>query len=243
MLKLEQVKFEIDDTKIIKNISVNVQNGEFIIIIGQNGAGKSSLLELIAGTQKPSSGSITLEGQSIGSLALAQRAKLMSRLYQQPARGSIGSMTVRENCALALYKNKTIGLSQGLACLETSEICERITKLFPNTILDARMDSLSGGQRQLISFIMATAQKDMKLLLLDEPTAALDFNATQKMLDNIENTAAQNNVITIMVTHDFDIATSVGTRLWVINDGKLEHDIVNGIHKKLTHQELKQLMI
>ena len=102
------------------------------------------------------------------------------------------------------------------------------------------MASLSGGQRQLIAFIMATKQNNLELLLLDEPTVALDFNATQKMLQEIEQVSAHHNVITIMVTHDFDIATCIGTRLWVIDDGKLTHNYgIDGQHKKLTSQAIK----
>lgn len=243
MLKLENVTLDIETKNIIHGISASAKGGEFIIIVGQNGAGKSSLLELIAGTLKPSTGTIELNDKNITTLALAERAQYIGRLYQQPVRGSVGPMTVRENCALSLYKVKKVGLANGLSSLKYTQICNTIANTFNKSILDIPMASLSGGQRQLISFIMATAQNNLQLLLLDEPTAALDFQATDKMLKHIQDAITQKNVITIMVTHDFDIATSVGTRLWVINKGKLTHDIVNGQHRKLTSCELKKLMV
>lgn len=243
MLKLNNVSLQIGSKKIINNISANIQDGEFIIIVGQNGAGKSSLLELIAGTLAPTEGSVELAGQRIDSMLLAQRAQLIGRLYQQPAQGSVGSMTVRENCALVEYKYKKVGLSPALACIEESTACKQITQLFHDKIFDVPMQSLSGGQRQLITFILVAAQKRMRLFLLDEPTAALDFSATQQMLAEISKNSLQKKVITILVTHDLDIATSLGTRLWIINNGKLLHDITDGQHREMTREELKKLML
>lgn len=243
MLKLTAIEYEIDNKKIIKEVSATIYPKEFIVIIGQNGAGKSTLLELFAGTKIPTQGTIQLDNKDISNLDLSTKAQLISRLYQQPERGSVGSMSVRENCALALYKTKMIRLSDGLISLTQSDICNRVINLFSEDILDKPMSCLSGGQRQLIASIMATAQETTRLLLLDEPTAALDFHATEKMLSQIAQVIQKKEIVTIMVTHDFDIARSLGTRLWVINQGKLLHDITDGHHTKLTLNELKSLMI
>jgi len=238
MLQFSSVSFFIGRKKIIDSISHTVQKGDFIIILGHNGAGKSTLFDLISGKQTPTKGKISFCDNDITQVGEVERSQFVGRLHQNPRNNVISSMTVRENLALALYKNRYVTVRNGLSCLE-DQFTTVLSGLFHNVeiILETKMSNLSGGQQQTIASIMITAHQP-ELLLLDEPTAALDPNAATNVLQFLHKQIQKNKTTTMLITHDPYIALHLGNKIWILEQGKIKKEIDKSIEKEIHPEQL-----
>ncbi len=239
MLKLENISVSFGPLDVLKNLSCEVRQGDFIVVVGANGAGKSTFFDIIAGKTKPTRGKIELEGIDITQTTEIERAILVTRLFQNTHLNSVGSMTVAQNLALALYSRKKASLAHGMKDMPIEKARELLKPLNINTelYLDKPMGSLSGGQRQLIAFVMSTLHIP-QILLLDEPTAALDPNAATKLLQFASTFIKQHKITTLMITHDPHIALSMGNKVWILEDGKITKQYDEAEKKNLNPDKL-----
>jgi putative ABC transport system ATP-binding protein len=233
MLKLKNIDVWFGNNHIIHNLSCNVDPGDFIVIVGANGAGKSTFFNTIAGKTKPTNGTIELDGSDITRLNEQQRAGMITRLFQNTKLNSVGSLTVAQNLAMAYYSRRHARLVDGMHTMPQELARGIVGELgIDASILNKPMKTLSGGQRQLIAFVMAT-RRIPKILLLDEPTAALDPQAATKLLHYATQFIKQHRVTTLLITHDPHIALSIGNKVWVLENGN--------ITKQYNAQEKKDL--
>jgi len=200
ILKFDEVLFEYVERKpILDEVSFTVRTGSKLTLMGQNGAGKSTLLNSISGKIKTTNGKILLKSIPIQSLNKRERSKLISSLDQNPEKNCVPSLTVKENIALALLKEKKASLKNGLSIIKNSKVVKQINELFNDeNILDKKMSELSGGQRQLIAFLMATAILP-KILILDEPTDGFSAEQLQRLRDCLESIGLKQIII---VSHE-----------------------------------------
>ncbi len=227
MLKLEHITKTFGQRTVLNNISATITSGDFIIIVGANGSGKSTLFNIIAGTMQADRGKILLTSQEhtqdITNSNDIARTAYIAQLFQNPKVNTIDTMTVAQNISLALMKGKTVGLSAG----EKTATCNIVATIQQEyginlaPLLHKNMRDLSGGQRQLIAFVMATLHRPA-LLLLDEPTAALDPQAATTLLTCAYRFIKDHNMTALLVTHDPELALTLGNKLWLIRDGNLQ---------------------
>lgn len=227
-----------EDNTIFKNLSLNIEEGEFVNIIGSNGTGKSTLLNIISGFTDLNSGKIILDGTDITNLPEYKKTKLVSRVFQSPSMGTCPSMTVRENLSMALNKNHILNLKK---CLRyktdyIESLLEDIS-LDLNKLLDIKVKYLSGGQRQAISLIMATITSP-KVLLLDEHTAALDPKTSQDIIELTNKIVRDNKITTLMVTHNLKHAIDYGDRLIMFHKGEIILDEKKDVKANISVDEI-----
>ena len=231
----------INEKKIFSGLNLDINDGDFITVIGGNGAGKSTLLNLIAGVHKPDAGRIVLNGEDLTYQTEVQRAKHIGRVFQDPMMGTAPTMMVEENLAMAYRRTKKRGLKWGISNTEREFYKTELAKL--KLGLEERMKTkvgtLSGGQRQALTLLMATLQKP-ELLLLDEHTAALDPGTSAKVLGLTQEVIAENKITTLMVTHNMQNAIDYGNRLIMMDSGKIVLDISGEEKKSLTITDLLQ---
>jgi len=219
----------------IKDLSLTLKDGDFVTVIGGNGAGKSTMLNLIAGVMPVDSGKIIANGRDITGLPDFKRASLLGRVFQDPMMGTSANMLIEENLALANRRGKRRGLRWGI----TEEERESFKKLLStlNLGLEDRLSTkvglLSGGQRQALTLLMAVLRKP-DLLLLDEHTAALDPKTAAKVLEMTDRIVSQNSLTTLMVTHNMKDAIEHGNRLVMMDAGRIVVDISGEEKKNLT---------
>lgn len=218
---------------VLSNLSLNIKNGEFVSIIGSNGTGKSTLLNIISGLIKESSGDITLDNINLTALPEHKRTKIISRVFQDPSKGACPSMTVRENLSLALNKGKLLNLRKCL-CFKTERLEDLIAciSLDLKKSLDIQVKYLSGGQRQALALVMASVSNP-QLLLLDEHTAALDPKTSNEIMNLTNDIVKGKNIITLMVTHNLKHALAYGNRLIMLHKGEVILDVSGEEKKKL----------
>lgn len=216
----------------ITDLSLTLNDGDFVTVIGGNGAGKSTLLNLIAGVFPVDSGEILLNNKNITNQREHLRAKYLGRVFQDPMQGTASSMQIQENLALAARRGKKRGLSWGITSKEKEFFKEKLAllDLGLEDRMEAKVGLLSGGQRQALTLLMATLQKP-ELLLLDEHTAALDPKTAKKVLDLTQHLVEKDNLTTFMVTHNMKDAIHYGNRLIMMLDGHIVYD-VSGEEKK-----------
>ncbi|MBQ3099922.1 MAG: ABC transporter ATP-binding protein [Clostridia bacterium] len=223
----------------LNGLNLHINPGDFITVIGGNGAGKSTMLNVISGVYMTEGGSIVLDGQDITYKNENQRAKDLGRVFQDPMMGTAATMAIEDNLAMAYRRTKRRGFAWGITRKEKELYREELAKL--DLGLENRMTSkvglLSGGQRQAITLLMATLQKP-KLLLLDEHTAALDPKTAQKVLDLTVKIVDENKLTTLMVTHNMRDAIQYGNRLIMMHAGRVIIDIKDEDKKKLTVEDL-----
>ena len=223
----------------LKNINLEIDDGDFITVIGGNGAGKSTLLNLIAGIHFTDTGSLFLDGMDLTGMPEYSRAKYLGRVFQDPMMGTAANMQIEENLALAMRRGKRRTLSWGVQPAERALYREKLALL--GLGLEKRMTSkvglLSGGQRQALTLLMATLQKP-KLLLLDEHTAALDPKTAKKVLDLTETFVADEKLTTFMVTHNMKDAIRCGNRLIMMSEGRIIYDVRGDEKKNLRVEDL-----
>ena len=231
MLKLKDVyktfnRGTVNEKKAIDGLNLTLEDGDFVTVIGGNGAGKSTTLNLIAGVFPVDSGKIVLNGLTLNNLPEHKRARFLGRVFQDPMRGTAATMGIEENLALAYRRGKMRGLSYGITNEERKIYRERLATL--GLGLEDRMTSkvglLSGGQRQALTLLMATLQKP-KLLLLDEHTAALDPKTAAKVLELSEKIVTEHHLTTLMITHNMKDAIKYGNRLIMMYEGRIIYDV------------------
>jgi putative ABC transport system ATP-binding protein len=221
MLKLRNISVSFDKKEILKNISCTIESGDFIVIVGGNGAGKSTFFDTIAGKNIPDSGTILFNNQDITSINESSRAKFISRIFQNTHLNSVGTLTVLENLALSQLNNKKASFRHKTADMSNEKALELIQKIgLSESILHTRMSQISGGQRQLIAFVMAT-QQIPSLLLLDEPTAALDPQSATTLLVHATTFIKEHKITTLLITHDPYIAMTIGNKIWILENGQI----------------------
>ena len=225
----------INEKKAIQNLNFTLNDGDFVTVIGGNGAGKSTMLNLIAGVYSVDQGSILIDGENVTKKPEYKRAAYLGRVFHDPMMGTAGNMGIEENLAMAYRRGKSRGLRWGISNAERALYREKLKML--DLGLENRMTNkvrlLSGGQRQALTLLMATLQQP-KLLLLDEHTAALDPKTAQKVLDITDRIVSENHLSTLMVTHNMKDAIRYGNRLIMMNEGNIIFD-VSGEEKKNLH--------
>lgn len=229
----------VNEKMALKGLSLTLEDGDFVTVIGGNGAGKSTMLNAIAGVWPVDQGSIVIDGEDVTRLPEYKRAKYLGRVFQDPMNGSAATMEIQENLALALRRGKTRTLKIGITKKERAKYREMLATL--GLGLEDRMTTkvglLSGGQRQALTLLMATLQKP-KLLLLDEHTAALDPKTAAKVLETTDMIVNRDKLTTLMITHNMKDAIAHGNRLIMMMDGKIILDIRGEEKKKLTVADL-----
>lgn len=223
----------------LAGVDLHLNDGDFVTVIGGNGAGKSTTLNAIAGVWPIDEGSIILDGVDITKLSEHRRAGMLGRVFQDPMTGTAATMQIEENLALAARRGEKRTLRAGITRAEREEYREKLKML--GLGLEDRMTSkvglLSGGQRQALTLLMATLKKP-KLLLLDEHTAALDPRTADKVLTISRQIIEENNLMTMMVTHNMRDAIAYGNRLIMMHEGRVILDISGEEKKKLTVENL-----
>lgn len=232
----------INEKKALNNVNLHLDKGDFVTVIGGNGAGKSTMLNMVAGVYPVDCGSIVIDGVDVTRLPEYKRAKYLGRVFQDPMNGTAADMQIEENLALAARRGKRRTLRPGISAKERKEYKEllKILGLGLEERLTAKVGLLSGGQRQALTLLMATL-KSPKVLLLDEHTAALDPKTAKKVLDITEEIVEKNNLTTIMITHNMADAIRVGNRLIMMHEGRVVVDVKGEEKKKLTIEQLLQL--
>ena len=244
MLEINNVKKTfnkgtINEKKALNGVNLKLNAGDFVTIIGGNGAGKSTTLNMIAGVYPIDSGKISIDGIDISREPEYKRAKYIGRVFQQPMMGTAAGMQIQENLALAYRRGKRRGLSWGITNAEKDIYRTALEKL--DLGLEDRMTSkvglLSGGQRQALTLLMATFRQP-KVLLLDEHTAALDPKTASKVLDITKTLVEEGSLTTLMVTHNMKDAIAIGNRLIMMNEGRVVYDVAGEEKKNLTVDDL-----
>ena len=229
----------INEKKALQELSLHLKPGDFVTVIGGNGAGKSTMLNAVAGVWPVDSGSILIDGIDITGQPEHKRASYIGRVFQDPMMGTAPNMQLEENLALALRRGKKRGLRWGVTAAEREEYRERLKGLGLGLEdrLTVKVGLLSGGQRQALTLLMASLQKP-KLLLLDEHTAALDPSTAAKVLELSDKIVNEDKLTTLMITHNMKDAIKHGNRLIMMNEGKIMLDVEGEEKKKRTKRDL-----
>ena len=229
----------INEKVALSNVNLTLEEGDFVTIIGGNGAGKSTIMNMISGVFPVDSGQILIDGVDVTKLPEHKRAKYLGRVFQDPMMGTAANMWVSENLAIASRRGQRRGLSWGMKHKEQAGFRDQLAEL--GLGLEDRMSTsmslLSGGQRQAVTLLMATMQNP-KLLLLDEHTAALDPKTAAIVLELTDRLVAENNLTTMMITHNMKDAIAHGNRLIMMNNGQIVYDVKGEEKKNLTVQDL-----
>ena len=232
----------VNEKQALRGVSLTLNDGDFCTVIGGNGAGKSTMLNAVAGTFPVDAGTISIGGNDVTHLPEFKRAKFIGRVFQDPMMGTAPTMQIIENLALAARRGQSRGLKWGITKAEKEQYQEMLRKL--DLGLEDRLTSkvglLSGGQRQALTLLMASLQKP-KLLLLDEHTAALDPKTAAKVLELSDRIVEENHLTTMMVTHNMKDAIAHGNRLIMMYDGRIVIDVSGEEKKKLTVPQLLEL--
>lgn len=229
----------INEKKALINVSLKLNDGDFCTVIGGNGAGKSTVMNAVAGVWPVDCGQILIDGEDVSALPEFKRAIYLGRVFQDPMTGTAGDMQIDENMALAARRGQKRTLRWGVGRKEEAEYRELLKKL--DLGLEDRMSSkvglLSGGQRQALTLLMATMRKP-KVLLLDEHTAALDPKTAAKVLEATDRIVGENHLTTLMVTHNMHDAIAHGNRLIMMSNGQIIYDVSGEEKKNLQVQDL-----
>ncbi len=246
MLELKNVsktfnKGTINEKRALSELNLHLYPGDFVTVIGGNGAGKSTMLNAVAGVWPIDSGRIILDGQDITALPEHKRASLIGRVFQDPMLGTAPNMQLEENLALAKRRGEKRGLRWGVTAAEKLEYKELLSTLGLGLEdrLTAKVGLLSGGQRQAVTLLMASLRRP-KLLLLDEHTAALDPATASKVLELSDKIISENQLTAMMITHNMSDAISHGNRLIMMNEGRIIFDVKGEEKKHLTKGDLME---
>ncbi len=249
MLKLDHVSKTfnpgtVTEKKALTDLCLELEAGDFCTVIGGNGAGKSTMLNTVAGTFLPDSGSIRVGGNDVTRLKEYRRARYLGRVFQDPMMGTAATMSIEENLALARRRGQRRTLRWGISNRERDEYRRALAGL--ELGLEDRMPSkvglLSGGQRQALTLLMATLRKP-EVLLLDEHTAALDPVTASRVLKLTDQMVRENRLTTLMVTHNMNDALAYGNRLVMMDNGRVILDIAGEEKKKTTVADLMEMFV
>lgn len=244
MLQLQDIDMvfnagTVNEAAVFRGFSLGIEKGQFVSVVGSNGSGKTTMLNLICGSLMPSRGDILLEDQSILKLAEYERAQFIGRVFQDPSKGTSPSMTILENMALADNKGKPYNLSRGVNRKRRDDYRAQLEQLQLGLEdkLDVRVGSLSGGQRQALSLLICT-MTPIRLLILDEHTAALDPKTSENIMILTDRLVREKGLTTLMVTHNLRFAVQYGNRLIMMDKGKAIIDAADEAKKALEVQDL-----
>ena len=247
MLKIENVwktfnPSTVNEKVALQCLNLTMNEGDFVTVIGGNGAGKSTMLNAIAGVFPVDSGKITIGGVDVTNLPEYKRAKYIGRVFQDPMMGTAATMQIEENLALAARRGQSRTLVPGITKADRENYREqlKILDLGLENRLTAKVGLLSGGQRQALTLLMATLQQP-KLLLLDEHTAALDPKTAAKVLSATQRIVEKSHLTTLMITHNMRDAINYGNRLIMMYEGHILVDVAGEEKKKLTVEHLLDL--
>lgn len=230
------------ETKALRGLSLTIREGEFVTVIGSNGAGKSTMLNAIAGEIGVDEGRIVIDETDVTRWPARRRAGMMARVFQDPMAGTCENLTIEENMALAHARGSRRGLRPAVNGDKRDVFREHLSRLglgLENRLTD-RMGLLSGGQRQAVSLLMATL-RPMKILLLDEHTAALDPRTADFVLDLTKNIVEERGLTTMMVTHSMRQALDVGHRTVMLHEGRVVFDVKGEERKGLGVGDLLEM--
>ena len=232
----------VNEKQALRGVSLTLNDGDFCTVIGGNGAGKSTMLNAVAGTFPVDAGTISIGGTDVTHLPEFKRAKFIGRVFQDPMMGTAPTMQIIENLALAARRGQNRGLKWGITKAEKERYQELLhgLDLGLEDRLTSKVGLLSGGQRQALTLLMASMKKP-KLLLLDEHTAALDPKTAAKVLELSDRIVEENHLTTMMVTHNMKDAIAHGNRLIMMYDGRIVIDVSGEEKKKLTVPQLLEL--
>ena len=223
-------------------LNLTIHEGEFVTVIGGNGAGKSTLLNAISGVWKPDYGMIEIDGVDVTNMSEYKRAKYLGRVFQDPMKGTSPDMEIQENLAIAAKRGVKRSFRRGVRKENRKQYKELLAtlELGLEDRLSTKVGLLSGGQRQAVTLLMATINRP-KLLLLDEHTAALDPKTAAKVLYLTNKIVSENNLTTLMITHNMHDAIAYGNRLIMMHEGRILIDVKGEEKKNLTIEQLLQL--
>ena len=232
----------VNEKQALRGVNLTLNDGDFCTVIGGNGAGKSTMLNAVAGVWAVDAGTISIGGTDVTHLPEFRRAKFIGRVFQDPMMGTAPTMQIIENLALAARRGQSRGLKWGITKAEKETYQELLhgLDLGLEDRLTSKVGLLSGGQRQALTLLMASLQKP-KLLLLDEHTAALDPKTAAKVLELSDRIVEENHLTTMMVTHNMKDAIAHGNRLIMMYDGRIVIDVSGEEKKKLTVPQLLEL--
>ena len=232
----------VNEKRALNNLCFTLEEGQFVTVIGGNGAGKSTMLNAVAGVFPVDEGRIVIDGVDVTRLPEYKRARYIGRVFQDPMMGTAATMQIEENLALALRRGQRRTLRAGITRAERDEYRRLLAQL--DLGLEERLTSkvglLSGGQRQALTLLMATLKKP-RLLLLDEHTAALDPRTAEKVLDVTDRIVSRDRLTTLMITHNMRDAIAHGDRLIMLYNGRIVVDVSGEEKKKLTVSQLLDL--
>ena len=232
----------INEKKVFEGLDLTLNDGDFVTIIGGNGAGKSTMLNVISGAIIPDEGSVLIDGVDVTNLPEYKRAAYIGRVFQDPRMGTAPDMWVEENMSIAQSRGKKRGINWAISKKDREHYREllKLLDLGLEDRLTSKVGLLSGGQRQAITLLMATMQNP-KLLLLDEHTAALDPQTAAKVLDITDELVNREKITTLMITHNMKDAIRLGNRLIMMYNGKIIYDISGEEKQKLEVSDLMAL--
>ena len=230
----------VNEKKALQGVDLHLDAGDFVTVLGSNGAGKSTLFGAIAGSFRPDTGSVVLDGQDITAMPDYRRSKFIGRLFQDPLRGTAPNMTIEENMALAyLRASHSRSPFSTISKRDREGFREKLSML--DLGLEDRMNHpvglLSGGQRQALTLLMATLVTP-KLLLLDEHTAALDPATAEKVLELTKKIVAENSITCLMITHNVPSALRLGNRTIMMKDGRIVLELQGQERANMTPEDL-----
>lgn len=225
--------------KALIDLSLTLNDGDFCTVIGGNGAGKSTLLNAVSGVHIPDEGTIELNGADVTRMSEFRRAKFIGRVFQDPMKGTAGGMQLEENLLLASRRGESRRLKWAFSDGDHEKYREMVARLDLGLEdrLGTRIDLLSGGQRQAVTLLMATLKKP-DILLLDEPTAALDPKTADKVLKITDEIVSEQHLTTLMITHNMRDALRYGNRLIMMNSGRIIADYAEEEKRELTIEVL-----
>lgn len=229
----------VSETTVFQNFNLEVRRGQFVSVVGSNGSGKTTMLNLICGSLPVDSGTITLNGQPLNPLKEYQRARKIGRVFQDPARGTCPELTILENMALAEQKGKAFGLTRGVNRRRMDAYRTQLEqlKLGLEDQLELPVGSLSGGQRQALALLIST-MTPIDLLILDEHTAALDPNSSATVMELTEQVVREKGLTALMVTHNLKYAIQYGDRLLMMHKGQAVIDAADAEKAALRTDDL-----
>lgn len=221
------------------DVSLGLEQGDFVTVIGSNGAGKSTLLNTVAGKIIQDSGTITIDGKNVNRMRDHARARYLARVFQDPMAGTAPTMSIEQNLAIAYHRGRRRGLSRGVTRAKREFFRQQLAslELGLENRLKARVGLLSGGQRQALSLLMATFTQP-SILLLDEHTAALDPQRAELVTQLTENIVAEHGLTTLMVTHNMEQALRLGNRLIMMHEGRIILSVDGEQKQKMTVADL-----
>jgi putative ABC transport system ATP-binding protein len=244
MIELQQAnvifnKGKQNEVHALKSVDLSITKGQFVVVIGSNGSGKSTMLNVISGSVRPNSGKVLLDNKDITALPDYKRSTYIARVFQNPLSGTAPDLSIVDNFRLAALRTQRKSLRIGLNTAFRNQVADRLSELGMGleNKLDQVMGSLSGGQRQAITLLMSVMD-DLRVLLLDEPTAALDPRSAETVM-RIANELIQRHQLTaVLITHNLKDVLTYGNRVIQMVDGSIARDVSHDAKNQLSPSEI-----